>query len=136
MAYPTAPSRGGCDLWAVVSMSRSSKNIGQTHYVAAAAGSAISRHSASEVHAALCTQQSLALTITNTRSKGALWAMGQALGQVPQFPRPPHGAVKGYLAIVSSLTCAALGGRPDISCAVGLRRFNIDPRTKHRTAAK
>lgn len=53
MAYPTAPSSGGCDLWAIVTMSRSSKKSGQTHYVAAAAGSAISRRSASEVHAAL-----------------------------------------------------------------------------------
>jgi hypothetical protein len=44
---------------------------------------------------------------------------------------------KKYLAIVGSLMYAALGGRPDISYAVGLlNRFNIDPRKRHLTAAK
>jgi plasmid maintenance system killer protein len=44
---------------------------------------------------------------------------------------------KQYLAIVGSLMYAALGGRPDISYAVSLlSRFNVDPRTRHLTAAK
>jgi hypothetical protein len=44
---------------------------------------------------------------------------------------------KEYLAIVGSLMYAALGGRPDISYAVGLlSRFNVNPRKRHLTAAK
>ena len=44
---------------------------------------------------------------------------------------------KEYLAIVGSLMYAALGGRPDISYAVNLfSRYNIDPRTRHLSAAK
>jgi hypothetical protein len=44
---------------------------------------------------------------------------------------------KQYLAMVGSLMYAALGGRPDISYAVGLlSRFNADPRSRHLTAAR
>ena len=44
---------------------------------------------------------------------------------------------KQYLAIVGSLIYTALGARPDISYVVTLlSRFNMDPRTRHLTAAK
>ena len=42
-----------------------------------------------------------------------------------------------YLAIIGFLMYAALGTHPDISYAVNLlSRYNIDPRTRHLTAAK
>ena len=42
-----------------------------------------------------------------------------------------------YLAIISFLMYEALGTHPDISYAVNLlSRYNIDPRTRHLTAAK